>query len=225
VGLTETQIQRYSRHILLPEVGGIGQVRLLESSVLIVSTVKEVGAAAVAGTYLVAGGLGRIGWCTVPSEEEVEDDEEGRNLANLIDIYDPSGSVASVAALNPDTQFEVLEAVDLGSEDFDLLLLFGQGGVLEGIAARFEKGRKSVFRGRKEGWSGTVQFGLESSQLENIMPEGTEESLPAAPPEGVLGAMMASFALRALLGGEGSVGSTAQARFYLSRGRMERVSR
>ena len=33
---SENQIQRYARHILLPEVGGEGQARLLESRVLVV---------------------------------------------------------------------------------------------------------------------------------------------------------------------------------------------
>ena len=34
--MTEEQILRYSRHILLPEVGGAGQSKLLSSSVLII---------------------------------------------------------------------------------------------------------------------------------------------------------------------------------------------
>ncbi len=33
---TEQQIQRYARHILLQEVGGIGQEKLLNSKVLVV---------------------------------------------------------------------------------------------------------------------------------------------------------------------------------------------
>ncbi|MFT8835955.1 MAG: adenylyltransferase, partial [Acetobacter sp.] len=34
--LSENEIQRYSRHILLPEVGGTGQVALKNASVLVV---------------------------------------------------------------------------------------------------------------------------------------------------------------------------------------------
>lgn len=33
---TEEQVERYSRHLLLPEVGGIGQRKLLGARVLIV---------------------------------------------------------------------------------------------------------------------------------------------------------------------------------------------
>ncbi len=36
--LTEEQIKRYSRHILLPEVGGRGQEKLLNARVLVIGT-------------------------------------------------------------------------------------------------------------------------------------------------------------------------------------------
>ena len=36
MNLTDAQIERYSRHIILPEVGGKGQARLLAGRVLIV---------------------------------------------------------------------------------------------------------------------------------------------------------------------------------------------
>ena len=31
---TDEQIERYSRHIMLPEVGGVGQIKMLEAKVL-----------------------------------------------------------------------------------------------------------------------------------------------------------------------------------------------
>ena len=33
---TEEQLHRYARHIVMPEVGGAGQIRLLNSRVLVV---------------------------------------------------------------------------------------------------------------------------------------------------------------------------------------------
>ena len=56
--LTPQDMQRYSRHLLLPEVGVEGQRRLRASSVLLVGTG---GLGAPLGLYLAAAGVGRIG--------------------------------------------------------------------------------------------------------------------------------------------------------------------
>ena len=58
MGLTEQQIERYSRQIILEEVGGAGQTKLLSSKVLIVGAG---GLGAPAALYLAAAGIGTIG--------------------------------------------------------------------------------------------------------------------------------------------------------------------
>lgn len=55
---TEEQIKRYSRHIILPQVGGKGQRKLLESSMLLVGAG---GLGSPASMYLAAAGVGRLG--------------------------------------------------------------------------------------------------------------------------------------------------------------------
>ena len=55
MGLTERQIRRFARHILLPEVGGKGQERLLAAAVRIVG---ERALADLADAYLQAAGVG-----------------------------------------------------------------------------------------------------------------------------------------------------------------------
>ncbi len=55
--LRPDQVRRYARHVLLPEVGGVGQRKLLESSVRVS---RADGAGAVALVYLAAAGVGTL---------------------------------------------------------------------------------------------------------------------------------------------------------------------
>ncbi len=58
VRLTPEQVIRYSRHMIMPEIGGTGQRKLLSSSVLVIGA-GGLGAPAI--LYLAAAGVGRIG--------------------------------------------------------------------------------------------------------------------------------------------------------------------
>lgn len=57
-GFTDQQIYRYSRHIILPQVGGKGQKKLLNSKVLVIGAG---GLGSPASLYLAAAGVGKIG--------------------------------------------------------------------------------------------------------------------------------------------------------------------
>jgi molybdopterin-synthase adenylyltransferase len=56
--LTERQIERYSRHIILQDVGGKGQLKLSKAKVLLIGAG---GLGSPAGLYLAAAGIGTIG--------------------------------------------------------------------------------------------------------------------------------------------------------------------
>jgi molybdopterin/thiamine biosynthesis adenylyltransferase len=58
MNLREDQVERYSRHIILQDVGGKGQEKILNSKVLIIGTG---GLGAPAALYLAAAGVGTIG--------------------------------------------------------------------------------------------------------------------------------------------------------------------
>ncbi|HLG18385.1 MAG TPA: molybdopterin-synthase adenylyltransferase MoeB [Bdellovibrionota bacterium] len=58
MSLSQEEVQRYSRHLIMPEVGTEGQERLKQASVLMIGAG---GLGAPLGLYLTAAGIGRIG--------------------------------------------------------------------------------------------------------------------------------------------------------------------
>jgi molybdopterin/thiamine biosynthesis adenylyltransferase len=99
--LSNDQRGRYSRHILLPEVGEEGQIRLLESKVLIVGAG---GLGSPAALYLAAAGVGTIG---IVDFDVVDTTNLQRQILHNIDRIGQSkveSARETLAALNPDVE-------------------------------------------------------------------------------------------------------------------------
>ncbi|MBV9812305.1 MAG: molybdopterin-synthase adenylyltransferase MoeB [Acetobacteraceae bacterium] len=99
----EDEIQRYSRHILLPEVGGTGQATLRASRVLVVGA-GGLGCPVV--LYLAAAGVGTIG---VVDDDTVELSNLQRQVAHgTASLGRPKADSAAAAAraINPDVKLE-----------------------------------------------------------------------------------------------------------------------
>jgi len=58
--MRDDQVRRYARHILLPDVGGLGQTALLVATARLELRESEPTAELTAATYLVAGGVGTL---------------------------------------------------------------------------------------------------------------------------------------------------------------------
>lgn len=100
---TEEQINRYARHILLPEVGGTGQAKLLDSKVLVIGA-GGLGSPLI--LYLAAAGVGTIG---VVDDDSVDLSNLQRQvLHHTADVGKPKVESAreAVAAINPDIKVE-----------------------------------------------------------------------------------------------------------------------
>ena len=67
--MRDEQVRRYARHIMLPDVGGLGQTALLVASAKIVMRESEPTAELVAAQYLAAGGVGAL---VVPTANEAQ---------------------------------------------------------------------------------------------------------------------------------------------------------
>jgi hypothetical protein len=65
--MRDEQVRRYSRHIMLPDVGGLGQTALMVASAKVVLRESDPDAELVAASYLAAGGVGSL---VVPSATE-----------------------------------------------------------------------------------------------------------------------------------------------------------
>ena len=217
MGLSEEQIQRYSRHILLPGVGGAGQERLLASSVLIAFSAEEESAALITLVYLAAGGVGRVGWC--PLDEAGGGDGQGGEspLSSFLGACVGDG----VRSLNPDCTLVPCRPGEDGGEDFDALILLGDESTRDFEA--FESTGKFAIRGASRGEAGEILEGPGASIKPGAALDGEGASTIAA--RGALGAWLAARVLRRLVDEVDTVGSTAQARFDLSRGFMEASAR
>ena len=98
---SEEQIQRYSRHIILPEVGGAGQEKLLSAKVLIVGAG---GLGSPVGYYLAAAGVGNIG---IIDDDIVDIGNLQRQIAHstkTLGMAKVDSAKGTFEALNPDTR-------------------------------------------------------------------------------------------------------------------------
>ncbi len=102
--LSEEEIERYSRHIILPELGGTGQQKLKDSSVLVVGAG---GLGSPVLLYLAAAGVGRIGVI----EDDVVDvtNLQRQVLHSTPDIGKPKVESAgeSMKQINPHVEVDV----------------------------------------------------------------------------------------------------------------------
>ncbi len=238
--LSPRALRRYSRHLLIPEVGLAGQERLAAARVLVVGAG---GLGSPALQYLAAAGVGRIG---IVDDDVVDETnlqrqtifstaELGRNKAevaverlrgiNPLAAYDPIA-----LRFAPDNARELVRLYDLAldcTDRFPTRYLINDACVLEGRADVFG----SIFR-----FDGQVSvFGVAQGPCYRCLyPEAPPpESTPTCAEGGVLGALagivgawQASEALKMLLGiGDPLVGRLLLVDSFLARVREVRFER
>ena len=209
---TEEQVRRYARHIVLAEVGGQGQRRLLESRVLVVGAG---GLGSPVALYLAAAGVGTLGLC----------DGDTVDLSNLqrqilhgtpdVGREKVDSAQAALARINPEVRVE-RHALRLGADQADLVGAYDV--VVDGsdnFETKFLLNDIAVERGVPLVIGGILRF---SGQVMTVLPGSTcyrcvfEEAPPAdlAPScqeagvlgavAGVVGSLQAVEVLKLLLG-------------------------
>ncbi|HLH63430.1 MAG TPA: molybdopterin-synthase adenylyltransferase MoeB [Ktedonobacteraceae bacterium] len=123
--MTEAQAKRYSRHLLVPEVGEQGQFKLLDSKVLLLGAG---GLGSPAAYYLAAAGVGTIG---IIDDDVVEESNLQRQIIHntkRVGQYKAESARETIEALNPDvkviTYIERLDETNVARiiADYDVII-------------------------------------------------------------------------------------------------------
>ncbi|MFB3917409.1 MAG: ThiF family adenylyltransferase [Terriglobales bacterium] len=211
---TEERLERYSRHILLKDVGVEGQLKLFEARVLIVGAG---GLGAPAALYLAAAGVGTIG---IADAENVDLSNLQRQIIHFTsDVARPKvGSAAEkMRALNPDvevrTHHEFVSAANVrqiireydfvvdGTDNFAAKFLINDACVLEGIP--FSHGGILRFHGQTitvvPGKSACYRCLFKQPPPKGVVPTCSEAGILGAV-AGMLGTIQAAEVLKFITG-------------------------
>jgi adenylyltransferase/sulfurtransferase len=217
IDLSEAEIQRYARHILLAEVGGTGQAKLKAARVLVVGA-GGLGCPLV--LYLAAAGVGTIG---IVDDDRVDLSNLQRQVAHTTDrIGMPKAESAALAArainphvavethearLSPDNVAELIAAYDIvcdGTDNFATRFLLADACVLgsrtlvSAAVLRFE-GQLSVFKPHAAPSSPCYRCLFPEAPPEGMVPSCAEAGVLGAV-TGVMGTMQAAETLKEIMG-------------------------
>jgi len=143
---TDAQLDRYSRHLLLPEVGESGQQKLLEGRVLVLGAG---GLGSPAALYLAAAGVGKLG---IIDADTVDASNLQRQIIHGLDRVGQSkvkSAAQSIANLNPDVEVITFDE-RLVSTNVDRVFDHGWDVIVDGLdnfPTRYLVNDASVFKG------------------------------------------------------------------------------
>lgn len=212
--LTPEQRNRYSRHLLVPEVGEEGQIKLLDAKVLLLGAG---GLGSPAALYLAAAGVGTIG--IIDMDEVDQSNLQRQILHNTHRLGDRKVDSAkkTLTALNPDVNvvtydtrlgadnvLSILEGYDVvidGADNFPTRYLLNDASVKLGIPVvhgsifRFE-GQITVFDPRN---GPTYRDMLPEPPPAELAPSCAEAGVLGVLP-GIVGSVQALEAIKVILG-------------------------
>ncbi|MEA2621391.1 MAG: sulfur-carrier protein adenylyltransferase/sulfurtransferase [Chloroflexota bacterium] len=127
VALTPSQKQRYSRHLLMPEVGAEGQAKLLDSKVLFIGA-GGLGASGM--LYLAAAGVGTIGVVDFDVVDMSNLQRQVIHTSERVGQKKTESAAESIRALNPEVHVETYD--EMLTEDNVERLIAGYDVILDG---------------------------------------------------------------------------------------------
>jgi len=212
--MREEQIERYSRNIILKEVGGKGQEQLLRSKVLIIGAG---GLGSPAALYLAAAGVGTIG---IADGDHVDLSNLQRQVIHTthdIGVLKAESAQEKINRLNPDIIVNLHKEMVKSSNIQEIIA--GYDFIIDGtdnFAAKFLINDACVLSGKAFSHAGILQF---NGQMTTVKPgiSACYRCIFIAPPPagavpscseagvlggmaGVMGTLQATEALKYLLG-------------------------
>jgi molybdopterin/thiamine biosynthesis adenylyltransferase/rhodanese-related sulfurtransferase len=127
-GLDAQRRARYSRHLLIPEVGEAGQLKLLDSRVLLIGAG---GLGSPASLYLAAAGVGRLG---IVDADVVDESNLQRQIVHSTDRLGEAkveSAKRTIEGLNPDVEVVAYQE-HLSSENIERILADGWDLIVDG---------------------------------------------------------------------------------------------
>src|SRR5208283_4208751 len=175
--LTDAQRERYSRHILLPEVGEAGQARLLKSRVLLLGAG---GLGSPAALYLAAAGVGTLGIVDLDTVDASNLQRQIIHATSRVGTPKVESAAKAIAELNPDVKV-VGYRERLTSENVDRL--FADYEVIvdgtDNFPTRYLVNDASVFLGKPVVHGSIFRF---DGQVTTFMPEKAAKKLGMSEP-------------------------------------------
>jgi molybdopterin-synthase adenylyltransferase len=226
--LSESEIERYARHIVLPEVGGPGQNKLKSASVLVIGAG---GLGAPLLLYLAAAGVGRIGIVDADTVSLSNLQRQIIHDTSTLDQLKTASAAQHIKAINPHVMVELHpfrltteNALDLiarydvvadGCDNFPTRFLvsdacyFARKPLVSAAVGQFD-GQISTFRPHESNADGnpnpTYRCFIGELPERGLFPACEEAGILGALP-GIIGSMQAMEVIKEILGiGENLVG-------------------
>jgi molybdopterin/thiamine biosynthesis adenylyltransferase len=218
MALTEQQIERYSRHIILEQVGGVGQEKLLSSKVLIVGAG---GLGSPAGLYLAAAGVGTIGIVDADMVDLTNLQRQIIHHTSDIGVRKVESAESKMRAINPDIKVNTCH--QLAKADNIRGIIKGYDFVIDGtdnFPAKFLINDACYFEKIPFSHAGILKF---YGQLITILPGETvcyRCIFNAPPPAGVVPSCSQAGVLGVLAGIIGSLQATEAIKYLLGIGKL-----
>jgi molybdopterin/thiamine biosynthesis adenylyltransferase/rhodanese-related sulfurtransferase len=173
--LTETQRDRYSRHLLLPEVGEVGQAKLLKAKVLLIGAG---GLGAPASLYLAAAGIGTLGIVDADTVDASNLQRQVIHSTSRVGMSKVDSAELVIKDLNPDVKVVgYKERVDSSNVE----RIFGDYDVIvdgtDNFPTRYLVNDASVFLGKPVVHGSIFRF---DGQLTTFVPESAAKKLGIA---------------------------------------------